>query len=249
MKQRATLGVTMADSIEPRSSYSKSGPELRRTARVTGLWYFAMALVGMLGFLVIRSQIYIPGDPTSTLGNLVDKAALARSGLVLELALVVAQAMTAVWFYKLFRPLNPNAALAVAVFGMANAVAIMASAGFMATALALANGPSGLVGDLTGTIHLLQELSSNTWGVGAVFFGLWLIPMGHAAGGSGLMSKWLGRTLIVGGCGYLLSAFLSYGLARAPGAVVDGLTIPATIGEFWMIGYLLFARFNESARS
>ena len=88
-------------------------------------------------------------------------------------------------------------------------------------------------------MQLLFELSTNSWGVGALFFGLLLIPMGHVAAGSGLMPVWLGRTLIIGGVGYILSAFVSYGLSSPPAWLVEGLVIPATIGEFWMIGYLL----------
>lgn len=53
------------------------------------------------------------------------------------------------------------------------------------------------------TTQLLFEASASVWSVAALFFGLWLIPMGYV----------------------LLTT--------------DGLTIPASIGEFWMIGYLL----------
>jgi hypothetical protein len=207
----------------------------RRTARITGLLYLAVAITGMLGFLVIRPQIYVD-DPAQTLANLVDRAGLARVGVVLEMGLVLTQALVAVWFYKLFVAQNRVASWAVAAFGIVNAVAIMMSAVFMATALAISGDPS-----LTTQVHLLGELSSNTWEVAAIFFGLWLIPMGHLAIGSGVMPKWLGRTLIVGGLGYVLSAFLSLGLATAPTWLIEGLVVPATIGELWMIGSLLFA--------
>lgn len=216
-----------------------SAGELRRTARVTGLWYLTLAIVGMIGFLLIRPQIFIAGDPSATLVNLVEQESLARLGLVMELALVAAQAMTAVWFYKLFRPFNPNASWALAAFGMVNAIMILASAGFMATALTIASGSPVAAADPTSTIHVLHELSSNAWGVGALFFGLWLIPMGYLAWTSGLMPKWLGWALIAGGSGYLLSAFLSYGWPGAPSMLTEGLTYPAAIGEFWMVGYLL----------
>lgn len=82
-------------------------------------------------------------------------------------------------------------------------------------------------------------MSEKFWGVGVLFFGLWLLPMGYVAATSGRMPQVLGWTLLVGGVGYVLSAFLSNGLAVAPEWLVQGLTIPATIGEFWMIGYLL----------
>lgn len=51
-------------------------------------------------------------------------------------------------------------------------------------------------------------LGGSLWDVGAVFFGLWLIPMGFLT--------------------------LRSGVPRPLG------WIPATVGEFWMIGWLLW---------
>lgn len=217
-----------------------SPSDLRRTARATGWWYLALALSGLIGFLFIRPQIQVTGDPGATLANLTTREGLARMGLVFELAVVVTQAGAAVWFYKLFRSFNSTSAFALAVFGMVNAVVVLASALFMATALAVAGDPTlAPGGDAAATTGLLYQLSTDSWGVGAVFFGLWLIPMGYLAARSALMPKWLGRTLVIGGLGYLLSAFVSYGVPAAPGWLAGALVIPATIGEFWVIGYLL----------
>lgn len=230
------------------SSRAGSAPALRRTARVTGVWYLLLAIAGLLGFLVIRPQIYTAGDAATTLANLVDQETLARVGLVFELALVVTQALAAVWFYKLFRRINETAAWSLAAFGVVNAIAIMASALFMATALAVA-GDVGMApgGDAAATVQVMYELSGNAWGVGALFFGLWLIPMGHIAATSGRMPGWLGRILVIGGVGYVLSAFVSYGIAGAPSWLVDVLPMPATVGELWMIGYLLTVGIRDRA--
>ncbi len=219
---------------------SSSLPALKRTARVTGLWYLALAISGLVGFLIVRPQILAEGDATATLANLVDNQALARLGLVAEMGVVAAQVLAAVWFFKLFRRINHVAALALAIFGIMNAVAIMTSAAFLATALTVAADPSlAIGGDAAGTVQLLYELSTNSWGVGALFFGLWLIPMGYVVVTSGRMPVWLGRVLILGGAGYVLSAFVGYGIADAASWLVEGLPYLATIGEFWMIGYLL----------
>jgi hypothetical protein len=213
---------------------------LGKTARTTGLWYLALAITGILGYLLIRPRVFVVGDPAATFTNIVDRESLARLGLSLELAMVVIQAVLAVWFYKLFRSINHTAAWALAAFGMANAIAILASAAYWATTLSVAhNLAMAPGGDTVATISLLHQLSSNTWGVAAVFFGLWLIPMGYIALTSGLMPKWLGRILVVGGIGYVASALVSHGVVGAPTWLVEGLTIPATVGEFWMIGYLL----------
>jgi hypothetical protein len=129
-----------------------------------------------------------------------------------------------------------------------NAVAIMASSAFLATALTVAENPDlGIGGDAAGTVQLMYELSTNSWGVGAVFFGLWLIPMGYVVVTSGRMPVWLGRILMVGGAGYVLSAFVGYGIADVESWLVESLAYLATIGEFWMIGYLIFVGIRPTA--
>lgn len=151
------------------------------TARGTGAWYLGLALTGVLGFLLVRPKLYVDGDPAATLDNLTTHQGLARLGVVLEMGIVVTQALAAVWFYKLYRSVRPVAGVAVAAFGLVNAVAIMASAAFMATATAAAiAGDRSLVagGDPAAAMGLLQQLSTHAWGIGALFFGLWLVPMG-----------------------------------------------------------------------
>ncbi|MCB2412055.1 DUF4386 domain-containing protein [Demequina sp. TTPB684] len=211
-----------------------------KTARAAGAWYLGLAITGMLGFLVLRPQVTDADSPAATLANLTDHAAQAHLLVLLEMSIVVTQALAAVFFFKLFRPLNPTAAYATATFGMVNAVAIMASGAFMATANAVAADPHlAPGGDAAGTVGLLYELSASSWGMGNLFFGLWLIPMGWVALTSGRFPRVMGWILVVGGVGYVLSGLAAYGIADAPSAVTEGLAFPATVGEFWMIGYLL----------
>jgi hypothetical protein len=231
--------IAMGNPLEAPGS-ADPYPAQKRTARVTGGWYLALGIAGVVGFMLVRRQIHVPGDAASTLANLAEHGALARLGVVLELAIVAAQALAAVWFFKLFRTWNQSAAWALAAFGMANAFAIMISAASMATALTVA-GPVGSApgADVAAMVQLMYELSASCWGVGGLFFGLWLIPMGHVVVTTGVMPRWLGRILIIGGFGYVLSTVIQFGLSDTPTWLVEGLVIPATIGEFWMIGYLL----------
>ena len=224
-------------SLKSHLSVGDSGQE-RRTARAAGAWYLGLAVTGA-GLLVIRQAVYDSDHPAKTLQNLTTDERLARLGLAVELAIVVTQALAALWFYKLFRPLDPVAAWAVGVFGMVNAVAILASSAAVATALEVASDtPLAGGGDPAATTQLLFQVSESLWGVGALFFGLWLIPMGSVAATSGRFPRTLGWILVVGGVAYVTSAFVEYAF-EAPPSLVDALTIPATVGELWMIGYLL----------
>ncbi|MFI6303170.1 DUF4386 domain-containing protein [Amycolatopsis thailandensis] len=208
---------------------------LIRTARMTGLLYLGLAITGALGFLLIRPRLFAADDPSATLANLVEHESLARAGVAVELLIVVTKALVVVWFYRLFRTADPLAASGIVAFGLVNAVAVLISAATLATAIQIAIDP---IGDAAATVQLLYLVSGNLWGVGALFFGLWLIPMGQCVLRSGWMPRTLGRLLIGGGIAYVLSAFVEY---LAPGLpfVADALAVPATVGEFWMIGYLI----------
>lgn len=207
-----------------------------RDARTTGLLYLAVAVTGALSFLVIRARIFEEGSPAATLANLLEHQTLARAGIGLQLALVIVSALVSLWFYRLFRSVSTFNAGAIAVFGLVNAIVHLGSAAFLATALQVALDP---IGDASGLPHLMCLISDNFWGVGNLFFGLWLIPMGAVVLGSRWAPRSLGWLLVAGGVGYVLSGLLAF-LAPDPGSLVDVLAIPATIAELWMIGWLLY---------
>lgn len=210
--------------------------ELVATARITGIWYLMLAITGMVGFLILHPRIYVAGDSSATLTNLTEQETLARVRLLFEFLIVVSQALAAIWFYKLFKDIRHVAAWALAAWGTVNAVAIMISAMAMGGAIKLA-GSALAVNEKMMMIQFFDQFIKNAWGVGSLFFGLWLIPMGYIVVSSQRMPVWLGRVLMLGGVGYILSTFINY--MGVSDAWVGTLTIPATVGEFWMIGYLL----------
>lgn len=222
---------------------STTRDERVRTARTTGLFYLALGLTGMFGFLMIRPALFTPGAPAETLTHLVQHEQLARIGIALEIGIVLAQTLTALWFYRLFRPVDDFAAAATAALGFVNAIAVLVSSAMLATALEVALHPAA-----SGGVYpqLMYIVSTNLWNSANLFFGLWLIPMGWCVLRSGWMPRALGWILIVGGVGYV---FMPFVVTLAPGAgpIVGLLPLIATVGEFWMIGYLLIRGVNARA--
>lgn len=212
---------------------------LRRTARTTGLLYLAFFVAGVAGTLFVRGQLFVDDDPLGTLDNLTAHETLARVGIALELAIVLVQALTAVWFYRLFRQVDSLAAGALAAFGLVNAVAILGSAAVLATALDVArDGSLAAAATQAGTVQLLYLASGHLWSVASVFFGLWLVPMGRLATRSQWFPRLLGPLLVVAGVCYLVSAFTGYLFADSDIAT-QLLTLPSIVGEVWITGYLL----------
>ena len=157
--------MIMGPSRAGATAEGASTAELVRIARMTGLFYLGMAIAGVLGFLVIRPRLFAADDPSATLAHLVGNESLARAGVVMEMLMVLAQALTAIWFYRLFRAVDAFAAGGIAAFGLVNAVLGLSSAAFLATAVEVAFGP---VGDAPATVYLMYLMSGNLWGVGAL---------------------------------------------------------------------------------
>lgn len=117
---------------------------------------------------------------------------------------------------QLFRIVDSFAAGALSAFGLVNAVAIMGSTAMVATAFDVAhNGAFPAASEVANSVQMLYVASDHFWGVGSLFFGLWLIPMGWLV----IRSRWLpfrpGQVLIVGGFGYGISAFVTSAFGQA----------------------------------
>ncbi len=217
----------------------------RFDCRLAGLSYLGLAITGILGFMLIRSELFAAGDPARTLSNLVERESLARIGIALELGIATFQALAAVWFARLFRETDAFAAGALALFGMVNAIVVLASAAMMGTALDVALASSGID---PRTSHLAFLMSGQFWHVGNIFFGLWLIPMGWLTWKANFGHRLLGWTLIVGGVCYVLSAFIAV-LVPEGGSWIGLLPVAATVGEFWMIGLLLWTGLRPASNA
>ena len=201
--------------------------------RTTGLLYLGLAVSGMISFLGIKSQIFVEGNPADTASKLLEKESLARVGITFEILLVLTQALTAMWFYKLFKKLDSFAAMTLAIFGMVNAVAILIATAFWLSAL-----NSALASNTVELTYNLLSIHNDIWTIATLFFGLWLIPMGYLSR-KALMPKALAGFLIIGGALYLASTFVLVLLPNQD-MLANLMSIPGTIGEFWIIGYLIF---------
>ena len=208
------------------------------TARVTGLFYLGLVIIGVFAFLFAREALFVEGNALETMSNLVENESLARLGVAATILLAGFQALTASWFFKLFRKKDSFVAGLITVFGMVNSILILAASAFWLMALNTA-----LAGGMDSSVQTLSATHDALWQVSALFFGLWLLPMAYMAQKYNLprVMVWF---LVAGGVGYVLSTFTSV-LLPDQDALTDILPLPANIGEFWMVGYLLLKKVND----
>lgn len=217
----------------------------RFDCRLTGFFYLGLAITGAIGFMTIRPELFVHGDPARTLANLLARPDLARLGVAMELGTATFQALAAVWFSRLFRETDAFAAGALTLFGMVNAIVVLSSAALLGASIDAALGSTGAA---PTTSHLLMLTSEHFWRVGNIFFGLWLFPMGWLVSKAQFGHRVLGWILIFGAFGYVLHGFIAVFM---PGAGLLGVILPtlAAVGEFWMIGLLLWTGFRTARSS
>jgi hypothetical protein len=213
----------------------------RTLARVAGALYLMMFVCATFaGF--VRSRIIDSGDPAATANNIRASATLFRVGFVADLVQVTFLLLAAMALYLLLRHVNQLAAQAMVIF-VAVAVAVYCLNllnQFTALRIATDQGYARAFGRAGSDQLVLQfaDMQHGGYYIAAMFFGLWLLPLGYLVITSGYVPKVLGVLLIIGGVGYLVDLFVRF-LAPGFDAGISPLVIPGAVAEVSLAVWLL----------
>ncbi|MCR3750403.1 DUF4386 domain-containing protein [Lentzea californiensis] len=204
-------------------------------ARIAGLLYLALVVLGTWAHLVVRDGVHVPGDPAATAANIVAHETLFRWGLAADVLMAVVFVFLGLALQRLLHHVDERAATALLVFVSVGAGSILLNLALHHGALRVATDPA-----LTDELALLLlDLHGYGYTLGGVFFGLWLLPMGYLALRSALFPKPLGVLLIVGGFAWIADPVIAFALPGAPGLVRDVVSAPTSLAEFGLMLYLL----------
>jgi hypothetical protein len=215
----------------------------QRLARTAGVYYLVVAVFG--GFAhAVRTQVYVPGDATTTADNVVKHADLVRFSFAADLVQATFAVFLVLALYRLLRHVQPAMARAMVVFVVLQVGITCLNLVHQFGALMVATQSSytnafGAKGT-DATVLLLMDLQHNGYLVAQIFFGLWLFPLGLLAYRSGMFPRALGVILMVATGAYLVDTALQF-MAKDVADVVSGpVLVPIVIvAEVWMMLYLL----------
>ena len=91
-------------------------PVQRTWARITGVLYLAIIVLGLFSELGVRGSVIVPGDPGATAGNILGSELLFRVGVVSDILVFLADVAVAVLLYLLLRPVSKLLSLTAAAF-------------------------------------------------------------------------------------------------------------------------------------
>jgi hypothetical protein len=221
----------------------------RSLARIGGVLYLIIIVLGIVGEAFVRGRIVVPGDATATAANLRSMESLWRFGIAAELFLLICSVVLALIVYVLLRPVSKDLALLAAFF---NVISI-GMEGAYSLQLVEALFPLGNAGYLKAfapeQLHAMASLSARShvygFGVSLIFFGCFCLVIGYLIFRSGYFPKAVGVLMQIAGLSYLINSFaliLAPHFADRIFAIIAG---PALIGEASLCLWLLVKGVNE----
>lgn len=180
-------------------------------ARIGGLLYLTIILIGVAGEALIRGRLIVSGDAAATAANLRASEFLWRLGIAGELILLISAVALTLVFYVLLRPVSRELALLAAFFNLVSiALEAAASLHLVQTLFPLANTEYLKAFD-PEQLHALAYLSGRAhghgFGVALVFFGCVCLLLGYLIYRSKYFPRIFGILFIIAGIGYLINSF------------------------------------------
>lgn len=213
-----------------------------KAARVAGWLYVFTGLPAPFSLLYLPNKLIVPGNAAATANNILASEMLFRLGIVGELISAAFFVLLAMALYRLLSEVNRNQARLMVGLVLVSVAITFVNVVNNVAALTLFRGADFLSvmdkpqRDVLGMLFL--RLHGHGIVVNQIFWGLWLLPFGLLVMRSGFLPRILGVWLIVNGFAYVAIS-LTWLLLPAYGNVAFRASMPALLGELWIILWLL----------
>jgi hypothetical protein len=209
---------------------------IQKTARIAGFLYLLQIPLGVFGLVYVPKALIVSGNATETARNILANEFLFRLSIVSAILAALVTVFTAIFLYKVLKPVNKNVAKLMVIFTVIIAPISMLNELNNVAVLLLLKSPS----QLQTLVPLFLDLHKYGIQIVGIFFGLWLLPMGYLVIKSGYMPKIIGFFLLITCLGYLID-FFTFFLFPNFGVIISQYTF---LGEVMMVFWLLIKGVN-----
>jgi hypothetical protein len=217
-------------------------------ARLAGLLYLAVTVVGVFSLLYIPGLIYVPGDAAATAHNIASHEALFRTNIFLEIWGATLEIFLVLALYRLLAVVNRSLAMLMLVLGLIDVPIFFVNSLNDVGALLFARGADFLsaFGEPQRDAMVMLFLRLHHYGevVNEVFWGLWLLPFGLLVYKSRFLPRLLGVWLILNCFAYLAQNVTGILLPQYT-MVVSNISLPLQFGELAIMLWLLVLGAND----
>lgn len=196
-------------------------------ARLAGFTGLVVLATGSFAGMV-ASRLIVRDDAMATASNVVASESLFRLGIVGSLVMMLAWMVYALLLYRLLRVVNKSSAMTMFGLVLVSVPIYMLNQVNMFGVLLAASD------HLNGQVELFLALGRFGSLIAAIFFGLWLYPLGLLVYKSSFLPRFLGLLLMFGSLGYLI-------------LFVQGSLFPASEHTLWTNPFLVLTHLSELA--
>ncbi len=227
--------------MDPGIKIRETSPQIY--ARLGGVLYLVLILVGMFSVIFVRNTLIVSGDAVATAKNIMASPMLWRMGIVADLLMHVCDVPIMLIIYLLLRPVNKNLAVFALLFNLIQTAVLVANKlNLIAALLPLQNAdylkafePSQLYAQM----YLSLKLHDIGFGVGLIFFGFTCLVNGYLIFRSGYLPKAIGVMMQIAGLCYLVNSFTVLLAPAFAGKISPSILLPSFVAELsfclWLI--------------
>jgi hypothetical protein len=215
----------------------------RDPGRVAGLWYLLLVILGPLRLIYIPNKLFVHGNPTATVANILANEWLFRFGMASDLICAMVLIMLTLAFYRLFAGVDRKLAILVVILGgIMPALMDLVGVASDAATLMIARGGDFLSAfdkpqrDSLAWIFLKLHDEQNT--AAEILWGVWLFPLAMLVYRSRFLPRFLGIWLALGGIAYVILC-LTGELVPQYQSNVFAYAQPAFFGELALMLWLV----------
>jgi Domain of unknown function (DUF4386) len=185
----------------------------KQQARVAGVLYALLVVIGLIGLMYLPSIFIVRGDAAATARKILDSNLLYRTWVAIDLAGNILFVFVVLAVYQLLKEVNRVHATLMMVLALVSVPLSLVNTVAMTAPLVFLSGADFLTPldqhQLEALAYAFLRLRGQGIIVASAFWGLWLLPFGLLVYRSGFIPRIIGVLLWVAGIGYVLDCLVS----------------------------------------
>ena len=223
----------------------ESSPQLY--ARIAGILYLVIILMGIGAEALVRNKLFVSGDANATANNIMHADFLWKMGITADLIMHICDLPVMIILYYLLKPVSKKLALLNLSFNLIQTAVLVLNKLNLLAALFFLGDAEYLKSFTPDQLHTLSYLSIKLhdfgFGIGLIFFGFVCLLEGYLIFRSVYFPKTIGVLMTVAGICYLTNSFV---LILAPQFSSITLLMPCLLTELSFSLWLIFKGVNLS---
>ncbi|GAB4182110.1 MAG: DUF4386 domain-containing protein [Wenzhouxiangellaceae bacterium] len=224
---------------------------MKQIARIGGLSYLFIIMIGIWGEMFVRGALEVSGDALATATNIANSLDLWRFSITAEIFLLIFGLILLFVFYRLFSPYSRHGARLLVFFNLVSlTIEAVNKLNVLAILVLLSPHETGAVAVAAGVaqqVNFYLSLHSYGFGLSLVFFGCVCILLGYLILSSRVLPPLLGWLMPIAGLSYIINSLAMIVAPNLSGALFPWILLPPFITESSVCLWLLIKGVKQEA--